>query len=246
MHGDRTCLRVEGVASAAPVAALSFMRTEADSVAVALVTVEGAFGELSDDALVALVAARDGRAQAALEALYGRYCGAVHGLGLRILGDAGQAEHLVQETFLRLWRSAETYEPHRVRLGTWLLRLARNKAISELRAAACRPKAATPRPGDGDVGGAGDDGGAETMDLGADVPELVWEGERRRLIRAALLALPAAQREAVELAYFQGLTHREIAAAQAAPASTIKTRLALGLRKMAQQLQSRGVHADTY
>ena len=223
-----------------------FLRTRARSVTPG--SMEGSLASLSDDALVTLVAERAGLAQAALEVLYERYCGAVYGLGLRMLGDVGQAEHLVQETFLRLWRAAETYEPNRVRLGTWLLRLARNKAISELRAAACRPKTATPRPLDRAAGGpvAGDDGGAETIDLGPDVPELAWESERRRLIRAALLALPAAQREAVELAYFRGLTHREIAAAQAAPASTIKTRLALGLRKMAQQLASRGVYADSY
>ena len=197
---------------------------------------------------MALVAARDGSAQAALEVLYGRYCGAVYGLGLRMLGDVGQAEHLVQETFLRLWRFAETYEPNRVRLGTWLLRLARNKAISELRAAACRPKAALPRLSSGawETPNSGEGYGSEQIDLGADVPDLVWEDERRRLIRAALLTLPAPQREAVELAYFRGLSHREIAVAQSAPATTVKTRLALGLRKLAQQLESQGLAAGAY
>src|SRR5688500_13459864 len=100
--------------------------------------------EPSDDALIALLPARDDRAQAALETLYQRYSAAVYGLGMRMLGETTLAEHLVQETFLLVWRHAGTYEPNRVRLGTWLLRLARNRAISEQRAAACRPRAATP------------------------------------------------------------------------------------------------------
>ena len=203
---------------------------------------------VSDDTLIALLPARDGAAQDALEALYQRYSGAVYGLGIRMLGDTTLAEHLVQETFLLVWRYAETYEPNRVRLGTWLLRLARNKAISERRAAACRPKVATPHPAgsEGQAEALGDVAGAEQVDLGADVPDLVWQGERQRLIRGALLALPPQQREAVELAYFGGLTHREIAVAQSAPPSTVKTRLALGLRKLAQLLEAKGLSSGAY
>ena len=202
----------------------------------------------SDDSLMALLPARDQAAQAALEVLYGRYSGAVYGLGLRMLGNAEEAEHLVQETFWRLWRYAYTYEPGRVKLGTWLLRLARNKAISELRAASCRPKAEGHRP----VGGTGDDAGAsdaiglEQTDPGGEVPDLVWQAEQRRMIRAALLTLPKEQRQAVELAYFGGLSHREIAATQAAPPSTVKTRLSLGLKKLGQQLGTCGISAGAY
>jgi RNA polymerase sigma-70 factor (ECF subfamily) len=209
---------------------------------------ERGLGPQSDDSLVALLPTGDQAARAALAILYARYASAVYGLGLRLLGDVGLAEHLVQETFWRLWRQAGSYQPGRVRLSTWLLRLARNKAISDLRAAACRPKLVSNRPvpsmaGDADNGG---ETVVEPSDPSAEVPELVWAAERRRLIRRGLNALPAAQRQAVELAYFGGLTHREIAAVQAAPASTVKTRLQLGLRKLAGHLVESGLTAEAY
>ncbi|HEU5318248.1 MAG TPA: sigma-70 family RNA polymerase sigma factor [Chloroflexota bacterium] len=203
---------------------------------------------LSDEALVKRVAARDGRSDEALAVLYGRYAGAVHALGVRLLRDAAQAEHLVQEVFCRVWQYAGTYEPGRVKWSTWLLRLARNKAISELRAASCRPRglASVARFAGRDPERDGVAEAPEAPDDGPEVPELVWAAERRRLIGAALARLPLEQRQAVELAYFGGLTHREIAAAQAAPESTVKTRLALGLRKLASDLGARGLHAGTY
>ena len=203
----------------------------------------------SDDSLVALLPARDGAARAALAVLYGRYGSAVYGLGLRILGDAGAAENLVQETFWRLWQHADHYEPGRVRLATWLLRLARNRAISDLRAAACRPRLVSHRTLAASAEGEQADGmgpQVEPCDPAEDVAELVWQAERRRLIRQGLATLPAEQREVVELAYFRGLTHREIAAAQSAPPSTVKTRLALGLRKLALHLGQHGVSAAAF
>ena len=207
-------------------------------------------GPQSDDSLVGLLPARDNAARAAFTILYARYAGAVYSLGLRMLGDAGLAEHLVQETFWRLWQHADAYQPGRVRLSTWLLRLARNKAISDLRAAACRPRPVSHRStgNGGTSGNAGDPGDMvpEPSDPSPEVPELVWESERRRLIRRGLSALPAPQRQAIELAYFGGLTHREIAAVQSAPASTVKTRLQLGLRKLAGHLVESGLTADAY
>jgi RNA polymerase sigma-70 factor, ECF subfamily len=201
----------------------------------------------SDDTLVGMLPARDGAARAALAVLYARYGGAVYGLGLRMLGDTGAAENLVQETFWRLWQHADHYEPGRVRLATWLLRLARNRAISDLRAAACRPKLVTHRAISAE-GDHSDAGGplVEASDPSEDVPDLVWQAERRRLIREGLASLPPEQREVVELAYFRGLTHREIAAAQCAPPSTIKTRLALGLRKLALHLGKHGLSAQAF
>ncbi len=208
-------------------------------------------GPQSDDSLVGLLPLRDNPARAAFAILYARYAGAVYGLGLRMLGDAGLAEHLVQETFWRLWQHADAYQPGRVRLSTWLLRLARNKAISDLRAAACRPRLISHRSVTGHGGPGGDAGEPsdlvpEPSDPSPEVPELVWESERRRLIRRGLNLLPAAQRQAIELAYFGGLTHREIAAVQSAPASTVKTRLQLGLRKLASNLLENGLTADAY
>src|SRR5437764_1294305 len=96
----------------------------------------------TDDELMALLPAGGRRAEAALAVLYDRYAACVYGLGLRMLGDAAPAEHLVQETFWRVWRNAARYTPGRVRFATWLLHIARNLAISELRAASRRPPAA--------------------------------------------------------------------------------------------------------
>lgn len=227
------------------IASSSFNWWEAGSSG-ASVAEEQWLGAQPDDALVRRLARRDRTAQAALGVLYGRYSGAVYGLGLRMLGDAGQAEHLVQETFWRLWQHAGRYESGRVRLSTWLLRVARNRAISDLRAAACRPKLVRPTTVAASGEAETDELPVDVGDPAADVPELVWQSERRRLVRAALDRLPPEQREAVELAYFGGLTHREIAAHQAAPASTVKTRLALGLRKLAGQLSAQGLSAGAY
>jgi RNA polymerase sigma-70 factor, ECF subfamily len=201
---------------------------------------------LPDEDLVGRVAVRDASSGDALAVLYARYAGAVHGLGVRLLRDGAQAEHLVQEVFWRVWQHAGTYEAGRVRWSTWLLRLARNKAISELRAAGCRPRLAKPVVGPSDEGDWAESGVPDVCDGGQDVCDAVWVVERRCMIRAALARLPREQRQAVELAYFGGLTHREIAAAQAAPASTVKTRLALGLRKMACELTARGLQAGAY
>jgi RNA polymerase sigma-70 factor (ECF subfamily) len=194
---------------------------------------------LSDDQCVALLSARDGTAEAALDALYTRYSAAVYGLGMRMLGDAGLAEDLLQETFCRLWFNAAKYEAGRVRFATWLLRIATNLAISELRRASRRPRLAssalTADPA------ADSPSPPEPAAPDPDVPDQVWAAEQRRLVVAALGRLPPEQRQAVELAYYGGLTHAEIAAAQGAPLSTVKTRLSLGLRKLADYLSGRGL-----
>jgi RNA polymerase sigma-70 factor (ECF subfamily) len=193
---------------------------------------------------VGRVPAHDAEAQAALETLYRRYSASVYGLALRIVGDPGVAENLVQETFCRLWVHAAHYQPGRVRFATWLLRMARNLAISELRYAARRPRLIS----FGTTVLHGQDGEAFTLpamdeqrDPAVDVPDEVWARERRRVIVAGLEGLPPLQRHALELAYYGGLSHAEIAAAQGAPMSTVKTRLALGLRKMADHLSACGV-----
>jgi len=190
-----------------------------------------------DDNLVALLPAHDRLAQDALGLLYDRYSAAVYGLALRMLGDAGLAEDVLQETFWRLWQHAAQYEPGRVRFATWLFRVASNLAIGEIRRASRRPRAAPPR--ETERGGSDVEPLASLLDPDPDVPDQVWLAEQRRAVRAGLDTLPPEQRQAVELAYFGGLTHAEIAAFQAAPLSTVKTRLALGLRKLAGFLRER-------
>ncbi|MDQ3701930.1 MAG: RNA polymerase sigma factor [Chloroflexota bacterium] len=196
-----------------------------------------------DDDLAVCLVGHDVAAEEALAVLYERYAPTVYNLARRILGDAAQAEDVLQETFWRVWLYAAHYQPGRVRFVTWLLRVTTNLAISEQRRRARRPRTATLTQG-----GAGHPDGGESLtwdipDGGVDVAEQVWQGEQRRAVSAGLATLPAAQRQAVELAYFGGLTHAQIAATQGAPLSTVKTRLALGLRKLADFLTGMGVTA---
>jgi RNA polymerase sigma-70 factor, ECF subfamily len=191
-----------------------------------------------DEDLLRQIAVRDAEAETALAVLYDRYGGTVYGLGRRMLGDAGAAEDLLQETFWRVWQHAAQFDPRRARLSTWMLRIAWNLAASELRRQGRRPRLATPGAGQQDDDPRED---AEPVDPAPDVPDQVWLSQQRRLVFAGLQQLPEAQRQAVLLAYFRGLKQIEIAAVQGAPLSTVKTRLALGLRKLADYLQANGL-----
>jgi RNA polymerase sigma-70 factor (ECF subfamily) len=194
-----------------------------------------------DDELVARLVLQDAAAEAALGELYDRYSGAVYGLAMRMLSDAAVAEEVLQETFWRLWRFAGRYEPGRVRFVTWLLRVATNLAISEQRRRGRRPRTSPLAPPQ-TLGWEGEEHApVDVADPDPDVSDQVWRAERQRAVSAGLATLPAVQRQAVELAYFGGLTHAEIAATQGAPLSTVKTRLALGLRKLAGFLNGQGV-----
>jgi RNA polymerase sigma-70 factor (ECF subfamily) len=201
----------------------------------------------SEDVLMRTLARRDGAAEAALAVLYERYAGAVFGLAARMRGDAAAAEEIQQEAFWRVWRYAGNYEPGRVRFVTWLLRIATNLAISEQRKRARRPRTSplAPPPALGET--EDEQGTTDVADPVPEVPDQVWRAEQRRAVTAGLATLPVAQRQAVELAYFGGLTHAEIAARQRAPLSTVKTRLSLGLRKLADHLNGAGVRrADCF
>ena len=195
----------------------------------------------SEDVLMVTLGRRDAAAEAALAVLYERYSGVVFGLAVRMLGDAAAAEEVLQESFWRVWRYAGNYEPGRVRFVTWLLRIATNLAISEQRKRARRPRTSSLTP-PVSLGDAEDEQGtADVADPDPAVPDQVWHAEQRRAVSAALATLPRAQRQAVELAYYGGLTHAQIAARQGAPLSTVKTRLALGLRKLADFLNGNGM-----
>ncbi|HWE61946.1 MAG TPA: sigma-70 family RNA polymerase sigma factor [Chloroflexota bacterium] len=172
------------------------------------------------------VRAGDGRA---IAALYDRYHGLIFSLGLRMLNDREGAEELVQEVFLRAWRQAATYQPALGRLSTWLLGIARNLAVDELRRRGARPQRAD---GDSDI---------QLATLAApestDPAEQTSLAARRDEIRRALDALPAAQRQVMDLAYYGGLTQSEIAARLGEPLGTVKTRMRLGTQKLRDQLQ---------
>lgn len=190
-------------------------------------------GILSDEVLVSQVAAGDSQA---LEQLYTRYSRVVYGLALKILTSTEHAEDVVQETFWRVWNRAATFQAGSGAFAPWLFGIARNLCIDELRRRQSRPS--------GIGGGADDLALAALPDTQPAIDELAWESERRRLITSALSELPADQRQVIELAYFGGLSQREIADQLNNPLGTVKTRVRLALQKLKAVLQHQGIGLD--
>jgi RNA polymerase sigma-70 factor (ECF subfamily) len=169
--------------------------------------------------LLARVAAGDERA---LGALYDRMAPVAYGLALRIVGDADGAEDTVQEAFLRVWRRADRYEADRGAPRPWLLRLVRNVAIDHLRSRGARARAER-------RGGVHEH---EHLPAPERPDDLLLQKERRDVVRAALEALPAEQRRMIEIAYFEGLTHAQIAEREQTPLGTVKTRIRDGVLRL--------------
>lgn len=180
---------------------------------------------VTDADLIVLVTQGD---QGALETLYGRYSRAVFSFSLRIVGDAQVAEEILQEVFVRAWQQGGSFQATRGSLITWLLSITHNLSIDEVRRRKRRPQKAESEEPESIL--------AALPDEGLDVEEEVWLSSLRVSIQEALQQLPAAQREAIELAYFQGLTQREIADTLGEPLGTIKTRMRLGMLKLRDQL----------
>ncbi|HXG42612.1 MAG TPA: sigma-70 family RNA polymerase sigma factor [Dehalococcoidia bacterium] len=181
------------------------------------------YSEASDEELMAAVMERHPRA---LEGIYDRYGAVVYSLARRILGDAHRAEDVVQDVFLRLWDRPQLYVASRGQLLTWLLTMARNRAIDQLRAQG-RQQRFLRSPAGAQV---------EAQDP---AEQAHWALQRQQVL-AALAHLPPEQREAVELAYFRGLTHREIAEATGLPLGTVKTRIRLAMQKLRALLLPEG------
>lgn len=179
--------------------------------------------DLADEQLVLLLADNDAHALAELAERHAR---PVYALALRILGDAGWAEEVAQDVLLRLWTKPELYDARRGDLRRWLLSVTHHAAIDGLRG---RRGTARAR-----------DGGPEALNGLAhpseDPAESAWRTVRAETVRAALSALPDAQREAVELMYYGGLSQAEVAARTGQPLGTVKTRIRLGLRKLRDAL----------
>jgi RNA polymerase sigma-70 factor (ECF subfamily) len=171
----------------------------------------------------------------ALAQLYDRYHRLVFGLALAIVGDRPTAEEITLDVFMRVWQKAATYRPEQARVSTWLSHIARHHAIDVLRRRAVRPDHGSLSLDDLPGGGAA---------AGSDPHEQVELRMRRERIRAALGRLPAEQRQALALAYFGGLSQREIAETLSEPLGTIKTRLRLALLKLRELLRDESGSGD--
>ncbi len=178
----------------------------------------------ADAALMERLIQKDARA---LEALYDRHSRALYSLALRILQQAASAEEIVQDIFLQLWRNARQYQSARGPLLPWLLTVARNRALDRLRLKGERQRRRE-----------------DTLDLqpvAVCAPNLEAQIDRERRaarVRALIRALPAQQQKAIELAFFEGLSHSEIAEALSEPLGTVKSWIRNGLLRLKEGLQA--------
>lgn len=161
----------------------------------------------------------------ALARLYDGTASLVFGLALRILRDPGGAEEITEDVYMQVWRQAARYDRGRGSVTRWLLTLTRSRAIDRLRVGAAVRGRHT-----------GLEAAGEVHDPSPGPEHAVTEGERRDLVRGALARLSPEQREAVELAYFMGMSHSEIATHLRAPLGTVKTRIRLGMDHLRRSL----------
>jgi RNA polymerase sigma-70 factor, ECF subfamily len=180
--------------------------------------------ELSDEQLMARLTGPE--VEAALSELYDRYSRTVYGVGIKILGDRSSAEELVQEVFLKVWRSSGTFDPSRASFSTWLYRVTRSVALDLYRKRTSRIR---PVPN-------ADSQIAAARDSSAGPEEIVDDSWLSWRMSNALEELGATQREVVELAYFQGLSQREISQRTGMPLGTVKSRTASAMKRLRQGL----------
>jgi len=188
-------------------------------------------GDAADQACLKRIA---GGQLDALEELYDRYRTMAYSIALRITADATLAEDVVQDAFLGAWRNAERYAAGRGSVKTWLLSIVHHRAVDAVR----RRRPATELPGHEQV-----------PPLALTLPD-VWPevsaGLDREAVRAALDGLSDVQRQAIELAYFSGLTQQEISERTDTPLGTVKSRMRLGLLAMRRTLVGDGSHGEGY
>ena len=169
--------------------------------------------------------------QAAAAALYDRHARPMYSLILRIVSDEGDAEDVLQDVFAQAFRQTARYDETRGPVAAWLLMMARSRAIDRLRARRSDPEA------HGDNQFAVD----ELPVSSPDATSAMLDDEQARAVRRALGGLPLIQRAAIELAYYEGLSHREIAERLEEPLGTVKTRIRLGLLKLRDALAETGL-----
>jgi RNA polymerase sigma-70 factor (ECF subfamily) len=178
-----------------------------------------------DQDLISLVQRVATGDQAALAALYDTTNRLVYGLVLRVLGDPSSAEEVLLDVYTQVWRQAASYDTNRGAPLAWLTTIARSRAIDRLRSGWQDQQRKEPLDALGDT------------PAGAASPEdATVASERQRFVRAALNSLAPEQREVIELAYYSGLSHSEIAAKLNQPLGTVKTRTRLGMMKLREAL----------
>ena len=164
----------------------------------------------------------------ALEQLYDRHARYAMAVAYRIVGNREEAEEVVQDVFFKLWKSKLGYDPERGRFTTWLFGICRNRAIDSLRHRQRRPLL------DSRIS-------SEDAAHPADSENLLSEKERRTRVQSALSKLPGPQRMAIELSFYRGMTHREIADEIGEPLGTVKSRIHGGMAKLRESLVASGV-----
>lgn len=179
---------------------------------------------LTDELLIDLIVQRE---EAALGELYDRYASLVYAIALRITGDRQTAEEVMQDVFQNIWQTAGGFRRQAGAVAGWIIGISRHRAIDALRSKRERGRSreltgieATPHP-------------STSSDIEHDVEQRIL----REAVRAALADLPSTQRQAIEMAYYGGLTQAEIAERLGEPLGTIKTRLRLGLTKLRELLR---------
>jgi RNA polymerase sigma factor (sigma-70 family) len=185
--------------------------------------------DLSDEALLNAIA---NGAVWAMESLYQRYSRILYSLAYRLVADHQVAEDLLQDAFLAIWRRSTSYSPQAGAARSWLISILHHRAIDHLRRVRRRSTL--------------QEGPLEEIELDEttafpDVWEDVWRSVKSSQVRAALMKIPAEQRLVIELAYFQGWTHTEIAEGVQIPLGTVKARLRLGLIHLKHALEQVGM-----
>jgi RNA polymerase sigma-70 factor, ECF subfamily len=181
---------------------------------------------LADEDLMALV---EGGDSGAFAGLYDRHGRAAYSLAYRMAGERQAAEDLVQDAFLDVWRAAGSYRAERGSVRTWVLTIVHNRGIDQIRSAASRRRV--------------QDRVEATSSLSqpSEAFSEAWRNSQRSQVRKALEDLPAEQLQVLELAYFSGYTHTEIADLLGLPLGTVKGRMRLGLKKIRAYFDARGM-----
>ena len=181
---------------------------------------------LADEDLISLVGRGDAEAFAML---YDRHSRPAYSLAYRMMGEKQAAEDIVQDSFLKLWREATSYRAQRASVRTWLLSIVHNRSIDQLRSSASRRRM------------------HEKVEMSAPTSQPseafseAWRNSQREQVREALKTLPEDQLKTLELAYFSGYTHVEIAELLGVPLGTVKGRMRAGLKKMRAYFGSQSV-----